>query len=123
MCNFENIYFGGVSMSYWFEFADKKFQTPHPLYKPSNDFIPCKDPLCASLQPTDDYTCEDPNQCDYEIKYADQYSTLGVLLNDVYLLNFTNGVQLKVRMALGLVLLSLHSMFSWNISVSDSKLL
>jgi hypothetical protein len=65
--------------------------------------VPCKDPLCASLQPTDDYTCEDPNQCDYEIKYADQYSTLGVLLNDVYLLNFTNGVQLKVRMALGFV--------------------
>ncbi|GAU25401.1 hypothetical protein TSUD_70530 [Trifolium subterraneum] len=76
-------------------------ETPHPLYKPSNDFVPCKDPLCASLQPTDDYTCEDPNQCDYEIKYADQYSTLGVLINDVYLLNFTNGVQLKVRMALG----------------------
>jgi hypothetical protein len=90
-------------VSYWFEFADKYFQTPHPLYKPSNDFVPCKDPLCASLQPTDDYTCEDPNQCDYEIKYADQYSTLGVLLNDVYLLNFTNGVQLKVRMALGFV--------------------
>ncbi|XP_058731106.1 aspartic proteinase Asp1-like [Vicia villosa] len=76
-------------------------ETPHPLYKPSNDFVPCKDPLCASLQPNDDYTCEDPNQCDYEIKYADQFSTLGVLLNDVYLLNFTNGVQLKVRMALG----------------------
>lgn len=79
------------------------FQTPHPLYRPSNDFVPCKDPLCASLQPTEDYTCEDPNQCDYEIEYADHYSTLGVLLNDVYLLNFTNGVQLKVRMALGLV--------------------
>ncbi|XP_061346885.1 aspartic proteinase Asp1-like [Gastrolobium bilobum] len=76
-------------------------ETPHPLYRPSNDFVPCKDPLCASLQPTDDYNCEDPNQCDYEIEYADHYSSLGVLLNDVYLLNFTNGVQLKVRMALG----------------------
>ncbi|XP_004503902.1 aspartic proteinase Asp1-like [Cicer arietinum] len=76
-------------------------ETPHPLYRPSNDFVPCKDPLCASLQPNNDYTCEDPNQCDYEIEYADHYSTLGVLLNDVYLLNFTNGVQLKVRMALG----------------------
>jgi len=79
------------------------FQTPHPLYKPSNDFVPCKDPLCASLQPSEDYICENPDQCDYEINYADQYSTFGVLLNDVYLLNFTNGVQLKVRMALGLV--------------------
>ncbi|KAK7318408.1 hypothetical protein RJT34_03108 [Clitoria ternatea] len=76
-------------------------ETPHPLYKPSNDFVPCKDPLCASLQPTEDYNCVDPAQCDYEINYADHYSTLGALLNDVYLLNFTNGVQLKVRMALG----------------------
>lgn len=79
------------------------FQTPHPLYRPSNDFVPCRDPLCASLQPTEDYNCEHPDQCDYEINYADQYSTFGVLLNDVYLLNFTNGVQLKVRMALGFV--------------------
>ncbi|XP_057417375.1 aspartic proteinase Asp1-like isoform X2 [Lotus japonicus] len=76
-------------------------ETYHPLYRPSNDFVPCKDSLCASLQPSDDYNCEDPNQCDYEIEYADHYSTLGVLLNDVYLLNFTNGVQLKVRMGLG----------------------
>ncbi|KAK7369529.1 hypothetical protein VNO80_11568 [Phaseolus coccineus] len=76
-------------------------ETPHPLYRPSNDFVPCKDPLCASLQASDDYNCEHPDQCDYEINYADQYSTFGVLLNDVYLLNFTNRVQLKVRMALG----------------------
>ncbi|KAJ1405026.1 Xylanase inhibitor, N-terminal [Sesbania bispinosa] len=70
-------------------------ETPHPLYRPSNDFVPCKDPLCASLQPSDEYTCEDPNQCDYEIEYADHYSTLGVLLNDVYLLNFTMEFNLK----------------------------
>ncbi|MED6174032.1 hypothetical protein PIB30_065099 [Stylosanthes scabra] len=76
-------------------------ETPHPLYKPSNDFVACKDPLCASLQPSDDYECENPDQCDYQIDYADQYSTLGALVNDVYLLNFTNDVQLKVRMALG----------------------
>ena len=81
------------------------FQTPHPLYKPSTDYVPCKDPLCASLQPSEDYDCEDPDQCDYEIEYADQYSSLGVLVNDVYLINFTNEVQLKVRMALGLVTL------------------
>ncbi|KAG5058456.1 hypothetical protein AAZX31_05G181900 [Glycine max] len=76
-------------------------ETPHPLHRPSNDFVPCRDPLCASLQPTEDYNCEHPDQCDYEINYADQYSTYGVLLNDVYLLNSSNGVQLKVRMALG----------------------
>ncbi|XP_061360022.1 aspartic proteinase Asp1-like [Gastrolobium bilobum] len=76
-------------------------QTPHPLYRPSNDLVPCKHPLCASLHQTDDYECEVPHQCDYEVEYADHYSSLGVLVNDVYLLNFTNGIQLKVRMALG----------------------
>lgn len=112
------------------------FQTPHPLYRPSNDFVPCRDPLCASLQPTEDYNCEHPDQCDYEINYADQYSTYGVLLNDVYLLNSSNGVQLKVRMALGLVYSPSFAsaplnhfyfiylwMFSWCLDISASFLL
>ncbi|XLU35038.1 hypothetical protein S245_071104, partial [Arachis hypogaea] len=34
-------------------------------------------------------------------EYANHYSSLGVLVNDVYLLNFTNGIQLRVRMTLG----------------------
>jgi len=79
------------------------FQTPHPLYRPSNDLVPCRHALCASLHHNDNYDCEVPHQCDYEVEYADHYSSLGVLLHDVYTLNFTNGVQLKVRMALGLV--------------------
>ncbi|KAF7840152.1 aspartic proteinase Asp1-like [Senna tora] len=76
-------------------------ETPHPLYRPSNDLVPCDDPLCASLHHTNDYNCDYPDQCHYEIDYADQYSSLGVLVKDVYLLNFTNGIQLKVRMGLG----------------------
>ncbi|KAG2399358.1 Aspartic proteinase [Vigna angularis] len=76
-------------------------QTPHPLYRPSNDLVPCRHALCASLHHNDNYDCEVPHQCDYEVEYADHYSSLGVLLHDVYTLNFTNGVQLKVRMALG----------------------
>ncbi|KAG5050109.1 hypothetical protein JHK85_011212 [Glycine max] len=76
-------------------------QTPHPLYRPSNDLVPCRHALCASLHLSDNYDCEVPHQCDYEVQYADHYSSLGVLLHDVYTLNFTNGVQLKVRMALG----------------------
>jgi hypothetical protein len=59
--------------------------------------------MCASVHQTDNYDCEAEHQCDYEVEYADHYSSLGVLVNDVYVLNFTNGVQLKVRMALGLV--------------------
>ncbi|CAL5204394.1 unnamed protein product [Lathyrus oleraceus] len=76
-------------------------QTPHPLYRPSNDLVPCRHPLCASVHQTDNYDCEVQHQCDYEVEYADFYSSLGVLVNDVYVLNFTNGVQLKVRMGLG----------------------
>jgi hypothetical protein len=59
--------------------------------------------MCASVHQTGNYDCEVEHQCDYEVEYADQYSSLGVLVNDVYVLNFTNGVQLNVRMALGLV--------------------
>ncbi|GAU19554.1 hypothetical protein TSUD_303670 [Trifolium subterraneum] len=75
--------------------------TPHPLYRPSNDLVPCRHPMCASVHQTNNYDCEVEHQCDYEVEYADHYSSLGVLVNDVYVLNFTNGVQLKVRMALG----------------------
>lgn len=94
------------------------FQTPHPLYRPSNDLVPCHDPLCASLHQTSEYNCDYPDQCHYEIEYADQYSSLGVLVKDVYLLNFTNGIQLKVRMGLGLV--TLQAYFYLNHSVPCS---
>ncbi|KAJ1386634.1 Xylanase inhibitor, C-terminal, partial [Sesbania bispinosa] len=70
--------------------------TPHPLYRPSNDLVACRHPLCVSLHQNDNYDCESPHQCDYEVEYADHYSSLGVLVNDVYVLNFTNGVQLKI---------------------------
>ncbi|XP_019417617.1 PREDICTED: aspartic proteinase Asp1-like [Lupinus angustifolius] len=76
-------------------------QTPHPLYRPSIDLVPCRHQLCASLQQTDNYQCENPNQCDYEVEYVDHYSSLGVLVNDFYLLNFTDGNRLKVRMTMG----------------------
>lgn len=60
----------------------------------------CKDPLCASLH-SREYRCDDPGQCDYEVEYADGGSSLGVLVNDVYLLNLTTGARITPRMALG----------------------
>ncbi|KAL2924615.1 Aspartic proteinase Asp1 [Bienertia sinuspersici] len=51
---------------------------PHPLYKPSSDLVPSRDPLCAAVQP-EFYKCESPDQCDYEVEYADGGSSLGVL--------------------------------------------
>ncbi|KAJ9172567.1 hypothetical protein P3X46_015791 [Hevea brasiliensis] len=76
-------------------------EAPHPLYKPSNNLVVCKDPLCASLQPPDGRQCEDPKQCDYEVEYADGGSSLGVLVKDVFPLNFTNGKRLNPLLALG----------------------
>ncbi|WRX08033.1 Xylanase inhibitor [Theobroma cacao] len=74
---------------------------PHPLYRPTNDLVPCKDPLCAALHPPGDYKCENPEQCDYEVEYADGGSSLGVLVRDVFSLNYTNGIRLSPRLALG----------------------
>ncbi|XVF61090.1 hypothetical protein PTKIN_Ptkin08bG0101400 [Pterospermum kingtungense] len=76
-------------------------EAPHPLYQPNNDLVVCKDPLCASLHPPGDYKCESPKQCDYEVEYADGGSSLGVLVRDVFSLNYENGIQLSPRLALG----------------------
>ncbi|XAR73118.1 Nepenthesin [Bertholletia excelsa] len=73
----------------------------HPPYRPSNDRVPCRDPLCASLQPSEDYSCDDPDQCDYQIEYADGGSSLGVLLRDTLSLNLTNGMRVNPRLAIG----------------------
>ncbi|CAK9316409.1 unnamed protein product [Citrullus colocynthis] len=76
-------------------------ETLHPLYQPSNDLVPCKDPLCMSLHSSMDHRCENPDQCDYEVEYADGGSSLGVLVRDVFPLNLTNGDPIRPRLALG----------------------
>ncbi|KDP24798.1 hypothetical protein JCGZ_25323 [Jatropha curcas] len=76
-------------------------EAPHPLYRPSNNLVVCNDPLCRSLQAPGEHKCEDPEQCDYEVEYADGGSSLGVLVRDVFLLNFTNGQRLNPLLALG----------------------
>ncbi|CAK9153431.1 unnamed protein product [Ilex paraguariensis] len=73
---------------------------PHPLYKPNKDLVICKDPLCASLHPGD-HKCDNPEQCDYEVEYADGGSSIGVLVKDVLLLNLTSGIRLSPRLSLG----------------------
>lgn len=77
------------------------FQAPHPPYRPSNDLVTCRDPLCASLHSPGDYRCDNPRQCDYEVEYADGGSSLGVLVRDGFSLKFTNGMKLAPRLALG----------------------
>ncbi|XP_022884428.1 aspartic proteinase Asp1-like isoform X1 [Olea europaea var. sylvestris] len=73
----------------------------HPLYRPTNDLVVCRDPLCASLH-SSDYRCDDnPEQCDYMVEYADGGSSLGVLVNDLFTLNLTSGVRIFPRLTLG----------------------
>ncbi|GMN29907.1 hypothetical protein TIFTF001_047972 [Ficus carica] len=76
-------------------------ETPHPLYRPSKDLVGCRDPLCIALHFPKTPKCDIPEQCDYEVKYADGGSSLGVLVKDSFYFNSTNGVQLKPRLALG----------------------
>lgn len=75
-------------------------KAPHPYYQPKNDLVVCKDPICASLH-SGDHKCDDPEQCDYEVEYADGGSSIGVLVNDVFPVNLTNGMRLRPRLAIG----------------------
>ncbi|XP_077249758.1 aspartic proteinase Asp1-like [Tasmannia lanceolata] len=76
---------------------------PHPLYKPSKQkLVPCDDPICAALTSPQNHVCENPkDQCDYEIEYADQGSSLGVLVKDAFSLRFANGSLLQPHLAFG----------------------
>ncbi|KAI5672001.1 hypothetical protein M9H77_12365 [Catharanthus roseus] len=75
-------------------------RAPHPLYRPTNDIVVCRDPLCASLH-SGDYQCDSPEQCDYEVEYADGGSSLGVLVYDVFFFNCTGGARVSPRLAFG----------------------
>ncbi|KEH40514.1 putative nepenthesin [Medicago truncatula] len=72
------------------------------LYKPSNNLVQCVDQLCAAVHLTSDHHCSSPDeQCDYEVEYADQGSSLGVLVRDYVPLQFTNGSVIRPRIAFG----------------------
>lgn len=79
-------------------------QAPHPHYKPSNNPVPCGDPLCKSLHPPE-YKCETTEQCYYELWFQDGSSTRGVLVKDTFSFNFRDGKQLEHSLVLGLVTL------------------
>ncbi|PSR89214.1 Aspartyl protease [Actinidia chinensis var. chinensis] len=75
----------------------------HPLYKPTNGkIIPSKDPLCVEVQ-RNQMTgyCETCHQCDYEIEYADQSSSMGVLAMDEIHLMVANGSLTKSTVVFG----------------------
>ncbi|KAG5019067.1 hypothetical protein AAZX31_06G109300 [Glycine max] len=72
------------------------------LYKPNGNLVKCGDPLCKAIQSAPNHHCAGPNeQCDYEVEYADQGSSLGVLLRDNIPLKFTNGSLARPILAFG----------------------
>ncbi|KAL6906164.1 hypothetical protein ACP4OV_003765 [Aristida adscensionis] len=80
-------------------------KVPHPLYRPTkNKLVPCVDQLCASLHGglKGKHRCDSPQQqCDYEIRYADQGSSIGVLVNDSFALRLANASVVRPNLAFG----------------------
>ncbi|CAL9025082.1 unnamed protein product [Prunus brigantina] len=72
------------------------------LYRPNNNLLQCEDPLCTTFHSPASHPCETTDdQCDYEVKYADHGSSLGVLVKDYFPLKFTNGSLLSPHLAFG----------------------
>lgn len=79
------------------------------LYKPNNNVVTCVDPVCSAMHSPGSPGCKTPNeQCDYEVTYADDGSSIGVLVKDYFPIQFTNGSNISPRLAFGWVSLSLH---------------
>ncbi|XP_016555639.2 aspartic proteinase Asp1 isoform X1 [Capsicum annuum] len=69
----------------------KCLPAPHSPYRPNNNLVKSNDPICASIQLPANQPPREPDQCDYEVVYADHCSSLGVLVRDVFPLKYTNG--------------------------------
>ncbi|XP_047324600.1 aspartic proteinase Asp1-like isoform X2 [Impatiens glandulifera] len=66
---------------------------PHEPYKPRKDvLIKCVDPVCATVNSHANQPCDNQEeQCDYQVEYADQGVSMGVLVKDVFPLRFAIG--------------------------------
>ncbi|CAH2034590.1 unnamed protein product [Thlaspi arvense] len=75
---------------------------PSLQYMPKANIIPCSDPICSSLHWPKKPECPNPKeQCDYEVTYADQGSSMGALVIDQFPLKLQNGSFLQPRLAFG----------------------
>ncbi|WOK91920.1 hypothetical protein Cni_G00611 [Canna indica] len=76
---------------------------PHPLYKPKKgNIVFPSDALCLEVQTNQKYHYPDSfQQCDYEIEYADQSSSIGVLARDQMHLLATDGDSEKFNFVFG----------------------
>jgi hypothetical protein len=91
-------------------------QVPHPLYRPTkNKLVPCVDQLCASLHGalSGKHRCDSAQQqCDYEIRYADEGSSIGVLVNDNFALRLANTSVVRPSLAFGYATCMLLGVYS-----------
>ncbi|KAK9167491.1 hypothetical protein Scep_002682 [Stephania cephalantha] len=78
-------------------------QVPHPLYKLTrNALVVCTEAMCKSFHSPPAYRCDKPtDQCDYEVEYADNGSSLGILVRDIVPIRYSNGTVLGPRLAFG----------------------
>ncbi|KAG9445575.1 hypothetical protein H6P81_011703 [Aristolochia fimbriata] len=78
-------------------------QGPHPLYRPSRkNIVTTKESLCIEVQGVQNIAeCESCEQCDYEVVYADQSSSVGVLARDELLVMFANETLSKSNFIFG----------------------
>ncbi|XP_055830221.1 aspartic proteinase Asp1-like isoform X2 [Solanum dulcamara] len=75
---------------------------PHSPYKPNKNVVKHKDPICASLHsPANPPRHTPDDQCDYEVEYADQCSSLGVLVRDAFPVKFSNGSSIAPPLVFG----------------------
>ncbi|KQJ89126.1 aspartic proteinase Asp1 [Brachypodium distachyon] len=79
-------------------------KVPHPLYKPTkNKLVPCAASICTTLHSAQspNKKCAVPQQCDYQIKYTDSASSLGVLVTDNFTLPLRNSSSVRPSFTFG----------------------
>ncbi|KAI3499698.1 hypothetical protein L1887_35503 [Cichorium endivia] len=75
---------------------------PHKPYKPKKNLVACMDPLCAYVHSPETHHCQSPKeQCDYTVEYADDGSSIGVLVKDSFSLQYINGTIARSLLAFG----------------------
>uniref|UniRef100_A0ACD5WA95 Uncharacterized protein n=1 Tax=Avena sativa TaxID=4498 RepID=A0ACD5WA95_AVESA len=79
-------------------------KVPHQLYKPTKTkLVPCAASACTTLHGAQSPSkkCAVPQQCDYQIKYTDSASSLGVLVADNFMLNLRNSSSIRASLTFG----------------------
>ncbi|EEC67807.1 hypothetical protein OsI_35373 [Oryza sativa Indica Group] len=79
-------------------------KVPHPLYRPTkNKLVPCANSICTALHSgsSPNKKCTTQQQCDYQIKYTDKASSLGVLVTDSFSLPLRNKSNVRPSLSFG----------------------